>query len=91
MPRPGFDERLRAADAALRTGRARTAEQALRALSAEAPADLNCQWLLGIALLDLGRPADSVAILEAVLRAAPSFANARVDLARAYRAAGRAG
>ncbi len=86
----GFEERLRAADTALRTGRARTAEQALRALAAEAPSDLNCRWLLGVALLDQGKFADSTGLLEGVLRAAPEFGNVRVDLARSYRAAGRA-
>jgi cytochrome c-type biogenesis protein CcmH/NrfG len=89
-PQPGFEQRLRAADAALRSGRARTAEQALRALSAEAPADLNSRWLLGIALLDQGKLDESTALLESVVREAPAFSNARVDLARTYRAAGRA-
>jgi tetratricopeptide (TPR) repeat protein len=90
MPLPEFEDRLRAADAALRTGRARTAEQALRALMAEAPADQNSRWLLGVALLDQGKLAESTAVLEEVLRQAPAFANPRVDLARAYRAGHRA-
>ena len=87
---PAFEERLRSADAALRSGRAKTAEQALRALSAEAPADLNSRWLLGVALLDQGKLAESTAVLESVLHSAPDFVNARVDLARSYRGSGRA-
>jgi len=88
-PASTYEQRLRAADAALRSGRAQTAELGLRALIAEVPADLNSRWLLGIALLDQGRMADAIATFESVLRAAPGFLNARVDLSRAYRSAGR--
>ena len=84
-----FEERLRAADEALRAGRAQTAEHWLRALTTEAPADLNCRWLLGVALLDRGKNAESIVTFEGVLRGAPEFKNARVDLARAYRSADR--
>ena len=84
-----FEERLRAADAALRAGRAQTAEHWLRTLNAESPTDLNCRWLLGVALLDRGKSAEGIVTLEAVLRSAPEFESARVDLARSYRSAGR--
>ncbi|MBS0388477.1 MAG: tetratricopeptide repeat protein, partial [Proteobacteria bacterium] len=88
-PDASYEHRQRAAAMALQAGRARTAEQALRALSAEAPADPRNCWLLGIALLDQGKLADAIASLEGVLQGAADFAHARVDLARAYRAAGR--
>ena len=81
---------LRQAHALLRAGRAVSAERALRALAAQFPADLNCLWLLGAALLDQNRLPESVSALQAALSAAPEFAAARVDLARAYRRAGRA-
>src|SRR5215472_2378704 len=85
-----FQERLRRAHAALRAGQAATAERALRALEGESPGEANCLWLLGVALLDQGKAPESIAILERALAAAPDFAEARVDLARAYRRADRA-
>ena len=85
-----FDERLRRAHAALRAGQAAGAERALRALEAQFPGELNCLWLLGVALLDQGKVAESLALLERTLATAPDFAEARIDLARAYRRVGRA-
>jgi tetratricopeptide (TPR) repeat protein len=84
-----FEERLRRAHAALRAGQAATAERELRALEAQVPDQVNCLWLLGVALLDQGRVAESLALLERALAIAADFAEARVDLARAYRRAGR--
>ena len=89
-PPTAFEEARRQAHAALRAGRAATAERWLRALLARAPDEVNCQWLLGVALLDQGRAEESLATLQRVLARAPDFAHARVDLARAYRSAGRA-
>jgi tetratricopeptide (TPR) repeat protein len=90
-PQPrSFEEGRRRAHAALLAGRAATAERLLRALEAQFPGEVNCQWLLGVALLDQDKVAESVALLESVLARAPGFADARVDLARAYRRAGRA-
>ena len=86
-----FEERRRQAHAALREGRAATAERLLRALEAQAPGEINCQWLLGVALLEREKLPESIATLERVVARAPDFAEARVDLARAYRRAGRAG
>ena len=83
-----FDERLRRAHAALRAGQTASAEVALRALAAERPGEVNCQWLLGAVLLAQDRTAAARETLERVLGAAPEFAEARVDLARAYRSAG---
>ena len=88
--RKPFEESRRRAHAALRAGRAATAERWLRALEAQFPGEVNCQWLLGVALLDQDKIPESVATLERVLARAPDFAHARVDLARAYRRAGRA-
>jgi tetratricopeptide (TPR) repeat protein len=84
-----FEHSLRQAHAALRAGRAATAERWLRALAAKAPGELNCQWLIGAALLAQGQLSPAVESLERVLAVQPEFAAARVDLARAYRAAGR--
>jgi tetratricopeptide (TPR) repeat protein len=83
------DEILRQAQAALRAGRAATAEHWLRAFERQAPGDMDCLWLLGAALLDQNKIPESVATLEGVLARAPDFTGARVDLARAYRRAGR--
>jgi tetratricopeptide (TPR) repeat protein len=85
-----FEESRRQALAALRAGRAATAERLARALEAQFPGDVNCLWLLGVALLDQGKVPESISTLERVLTRAPDFANARVDLARAYRRDGRA-
>jgi tetratricopeptide (TPR) repeat protein len=85
-----FTESLRRAHALLRTGRAASAEGALRALEASQPGEVNCLWLLGVALLDQDKTSASIETLERALSAAPEFHEARVDLARAYRRAGRA-
>ena len=85
-----FAESLRRAHALLRAGRAATAETQLRAIEAQFPGEVNCLWLIGASLLDQDRISESIATLERVLTAVPDFANARVDLARAYRAHGRA-
>jgi tetratricopeptide (TPR) repeat protein len=90
-PRPNvtFEEGLRQAHAALRAGRAGTAERWLRTLEAQVPGEVNCLWLLGAALLEQNNILESIATLEAVLARVPDFAHARVELARAYRRAGR--
>lgn len=84
-----FEQRLRAAHAALRAGRAQTAERSLRALDLECPGDVNCGWLLGAACLYQDKTAESIETLEGVVLRAPDFAHAQVDLARAYRGGGR--
>src|SRR5579862_612737 len=88
--RTEFEAKRRQAHAALRAGRAATAEAWLRALESQAPGEVNCLWLLGVALLDQDKIEESLATLERVVGSAPDFAEARVDLARAYRRAGRA-
>jgi len=77
--------------AALRDGRAATAERQLRALEAAAPGEVNCLRLLGSALLAQGKVRAAVETLERAVAAAPEFAHARTDLARAYREDGRPG
>ncbi len=85
-----FDESRRRAHAALRAGQAATAEKWLRALSARAPDDVHCLWLLGAALLAQEKLGPAVETLERALALAPDLADARVDLARARRYDGHA-
>jgi tetratricopeptide (TPR) repeat protein len=89
-PKVTFEQSLRQAEAALRIGRAASAERSLRALDAQFPGNAHCRWLLGAALLEQDKIPESIATLEAVVARASDFARARVDLARAYRADGRA-
>src|SRR6267142_4888696 len=89
-PQAAFEESLRQAHAALRAGRAATAERRLRTLQAQFPGEPNCLWLLGAALLEQNKIPESIATLEDLLTRVPDFAHARVDLARAYRSDGRA-
>src|ERR1700738_5308373 len=89
-PEITFQESLRQAHAALRAGRAATAERWLRALEKQFPGEANCLWLLGAALLAQDKIPESIATLERILAHAPDFAEARVDLTRAYRLAGSA-
>ena len=74
--------------AALRLGRARTAEAEARAIQARAPGERQSLWILGAALLDQDRTNEAIDALERVVAAAPRFWAARTDLARAQRAAG---
>jgi tetratricopeptide (TPR) repeat protein len=85
-----FEESLHQAHAALRAGRAATAERWLRALEAQFPGEPHCLWLLGASLLEQDKVPESIATLEALLVRVPDLARARVDLARAYRSDGRA-
>jgi tetratricopeptide (TPR) repeat protein len=89
-PQATFEEGLLQAHAALRAGRAATAEGRLRALEAQVPGEPNCLWLLGAALLEQNKIPESIATLEALLTRVPDMAQARVDLARAYRSNGHA-
>src|SRR5271154_320303 len=70
--------------AALRAGRAATAERQLRAIQVRAPGDVNSMRLLGVALLDQDKVPDAIETLERAVSAAPQFWQARTDLARAY-------
>jgi len=85
-----FEDSRRRAQAALRAGQAASAERALRSLEAHRPGDVDCLWLLGVASLDQGRIEEGIAFLTRALGSAPDREDARVDLARAYRRAGRA-
>ena len=80
-PQAAFEESLRQAHAALRAGRAATAERWLRMLQTQFPGEPNCLWLLGAALLEQNKIPESIATLEALLTRVPEMARARVDLA----------
>ncbi len=84
-----FTESRRQAQAALRAGQAATAERWLRSLESRFPGEIHCLWLIGAALLYQDKIPESVSILEDVLARAPEFADARVDMARAYRLDGQ--
>jgi tetratricopeptide (TPR) repeat protein len=87
------DGRLRAACGeawrTLRLGRAAAAERQLRAIQARAPGEVNSLRLLGVALLDQDKVPPAIETLERAVAAAPQYWEARTDLARAYRRAGR--
>ena len=74
---------------ALRSGRAATAERQLRAIQASAPGDVDSLCALGVALLDQEKVPAAIEALERAVSASPNFWQARTDLARAYRSAGR--
>jgi tetratricopeptide (TPR) repeat protein len=74
---------------ALRMGQAETAERQLRAIQAAAPGEVNSLRLLGRALLAQSKVKPAIEVLESAIGAAPEFALARIDLARAYREDGR--
>ena len=88
-PHAAFAESLAEARAALRAGRAATAERCLRTLEARFPGEMNCLWMLGAALLAQDKVPESIDTLEQLLARVPDFADARVELARAYRRDGR--
>jgi len=75
--------------AALRAGRAASAEHELESIQRRAPGEVNSLRLLGAAQLAQDKVLPAVANLETAVAAAPQFVHARVDLARAYRGAGR--
>ena len=74
----------------LRAGDARGAELRLRTLQAAAPHDIESSRLLAVALLMQGNPSEALDALERLIASAPDFLQARIDLARAYRAVQRA-
>ncbi|HEX4239980.1 MAG TPA: sulfotransferase [Steroidobacteraceae bacterium] len=90
MTSPNEDASLPRAHALLRAGHAASAERQLRTLEKRHPGEPNCLWLLGAALLQQDKVADSIEILEPLLARVPGFSHARVDLARAHRSAGHA-
>src|SRR5450631_2944877 len=79
----------REAHLALSAGRAATAEAQLRAIQAAFPKEVTSLRLLGRALLAQDKLKEAIAALEQAVAAAPGFAPARTDLARAYRQDGR--
>jgi tetratricopeptide (TPR) repeat protein len=85
----GFREAYARAVALLERGDALAAERELREMQGRWPGEVNIQRVLGLSLLAQGKNAEGIGVLETVISAAPDFANAMVDLARAYRAQGR--
>jgi tetratricopeptide (TPR) repeat protein len=85
----GFREAYERALELLQRGEARAAEGELREIQRRWPGEINSRRVLGLSLLAQGNNAEGIALLEAAIAAAPNFANAKVDLARAYRAQGR--
>ncbi len=75
--------------ALLKTGRAASAEQQLRAILAAGPGEARGLQLLGGALLYQDKVTEAIAVLERAVASRPDFWQARTDLARAYRSAGR--
>src|ERR1700733_14054515 len=75
--------------ALLERGDARAAERELRRMQKRWPGEVNSLRVLGLSLLAQGSSIEGIRLLEAVLAAAPDFAHAMLDLARAYRAQGR--
>jgi tetratricopeptide (TPR) repeat protein len=73
----------------LERGDAAASERALREVQRRWPGEVNSRRVLAVTLLAQGRNAEGIGMLEAVVAAAPDFAPAMVDLARAYRAQGR--
>ncbi|MCS6947538.1 MAG: tetratricopeptide repeat protein, partial [Steroidobacteraceae bacterium] len=63
--------------------RATEAYEQLRARELEFAGSPRFDYLLGIAALDAGRPAEAIAPLQRVLAVEPRFAGARMELARA--------
>ncbi|HEY2678329.1 MAG TPA: sulfotransferase [Steroidobacteraceae bacterium] len=72
----------------LERGDAAAAERELREIQQRWPGELNSRRALALSLLAQGRNTEGIDMLEAVVAAAPDFAHAMVDLARAYRAQG---
>jgi tetratricopeptide (TPR) repeat protein len=75
--------------AMLKTGRAATAEQRLRAIQAADPGEVKSLHLLGAALLYQDKATEAIEVLERAVASRPDFWQARTDLARAYRTAER--
>ena len=87
--RNSVEEQRRRAQLAVKAGQYGFADRQLRALLAHRPADAASHWLLGVTQLEQGEIGEAIAILQQLLSRQPEFAEARVDLARAYRSAGR--
>jgi hypothetical protein len=82
--RPALDE----AERLLAAGQAAKARELLAAHEAEWAGALRYDYLLGVAALDSGRPAEAIFSLERALASDPGFDGARMELARAQFEAG---
>jgi tetratricopeptide (TPR) repeat protein len=88
--KPGveFQDAYRRALETLERGEAAAAELALRQMQRRWPGEINSKRVLAVSLLAQGNNSEGIALLEAVVQAAPDFAHAMVDLAAAYRVQG---
>jgi outer membrane protein len=75
---------LRQAKAALDGGESRRAYEMLKNQEADFIGKVDFDYLLGIAALDLGYPAEAIIHLERVLINQPDFLQARAEIAKAY-------
>ena len=89
-PQATFAQSLAQAHAALRAGRAATAESWLRALGAQVPGRAELPLVAGRCAAGPEQNLREHCGARRLLGRAPDFAHARVDLARAYRCDGRA-
>lgn len=81
-------EEVSQAEALLKQGKAAEAYALLSPLDFELSGDIHYDYLLGVAALDSGKPAEATLAFERVLAVNPNFGGARLDLARAYFAMG---
>ena len=79
----GFQQAYARALENLERGDAATAERELREIQRRWPGEVNSRRVLAVSLLAQGSNAEGIGLLEAVVAAAPDFAHAMVDLARA--------
>jgi len=75
---------LRDAEALMKDGKPAEAYALLEPLEFDHAGEVRFDYLIGIAALDSGKPAKATLAFERVLAVDPSFAGARVDMARAY-------
>ena len=75
---------LRQAKAALDGGESRRAYEMLKSQEADFIGKVDFDYLLGLAALDVGYPAEAIIHLERVLINRPDFLQARAEIAKAY-------
>ncbi|MDP2879385.1 MAG: tetratricopeptide repeat protein, partial [Sulfuricella sp.] len=75
---------LEKAEALMKQGKAAEAYSLLETMEFEKAGEVDFDYLLGIAALDSGKPDKATFVFERVLAVNPSFAGARLDMARAY-------
>lgn len=84
------DATVRDADQLVRSNRSAEAYRLLAPLATTRAGDPDFDYVLGLAAVDSGRPAEAIIALQRVLALQPTNAQARAELARAYALAGDA-